>query len=175
MSKLSFKDNFQGCNFAKQRRPPKHKGKELQCQKIIPLKDLKQMENRINIFYWIAMAGLFTYFAYIRGWILTDFASISTRQAYALLQKDDNVTLLDVRSVGEFQRGHIQKATLIPVEVLSKNISKLQKEKNKKIIVYCQTGSRSVRASRILVKNGFTPLNVKGGFAKWNEEGLGKK
>lgn len=133
------------------------------------------MKRPINVFYWIAMAGILAYFAYIKGWILTDFESISVKQAYSLLQKDDNVTLLDVRSAGEFQRGHIQKATLIPVEVLSKNLSKLQKEKNKKIIVYCQTGSRSVRASRILVKNGFTPLNVKGGFVKWNEEGLGKK
>ena len=133
------------------------------------------MKNPINIFYWAAMLGLFAYFAYVRGWILTDFASISTRQAYALLQKDDNVTLLDVRSVGEFQRGHIQKAILIPVEVLPENISKLQKEKNKTIIVYCQTGSRSVRASRILAKHGFTPLNVKGGFKAWEEEGLSKK
>ena len=130
--------------------------------KIIPLKDLQQMKNPINIFYWIAMAGLFTY-----------FESISTRQAYTLLQEENNVTLLDVRSVGEYKRGHIQKATLIPVEVLSKNVSKLQRDK--KIIVYCQTGSRSVRASRILVKNGFTPLNVKGGFKVWEEEGLSKK
>ncbi len=131
------------------------------------------MKNPINIFYWIAMAGLFTYFAYIRGWILADFTSISTKQAYALLQEENNVTLLDVRSVGEYKRGHIQKATLIPVEVLSENVSKLQRDK--KIIVYCQTGSRSVRASRILVKNGFTPLNVKGGFRAWEKEGLGKK
>jgi rhodanese-related sulfurtransferase len=141
--------------------------------KIIPLKDLQQMKNPINIFYWIAMAGLFTYFAYTKGWILANFESISTRQAYTLLQEENNVTLLDVRSVGEYKRGHIQKATLIPVEVLSKNVSKLQRDK--KIIVYCQTGSRSVRASRILVKHGFTPLNVKGGFKVWEEEGLGKK
>ena len=133
------------------------------------------MKHPINIFYWIVMAGLFAYFAYIKGWILTNFESISARQAYTLLQKDNNVTLLDVRSTGEFERGHIQKATLIPVEILSENLSKLQKEKNKKIIVYCQTGSRSVRASRILVKHGFVPLNVKGGFREWEEEGLGKK
>ena len=131
------------------------------------------MKKRINILYWIAMAGIFAYFAYTKGWILTNFESISTKQAYALLQKDNNVTLLDVRSTGEYQRGHIQKAILIPVEVLSENVSKLQH--NKKIIVYCQTESRSVRASRILVESGFTPLNVKGGFAKWNEEGLSKK
>jgi rhodanese-related sulfurtransferase len=40
----------------------------------------------------------------------------------------------------------------------------LKQDKDKKIIVYCRTGSRSVTASRILEKNGFTPLNVKGGI-----------
>jgi rhodanese-related sulfurtransferase len=40
----------------------------------------------------------------------------------------------------------------------------LKQDKNKKIIVYCRTGSRSVSASRILEAHGFTPLNVKGGI-----------
>ncbi|MEA3455410.1 MAG: rhodanese-like domain-containing protein, partial [Campylobacterota bacterium] len=129
------------------------------------------MKHPINIFYWVAMAGLFVYFAYIRGWILTDFESISIKQAHILLQEDDNITLLDVRSVGEFKRGYIPRAILIPVEILSENISQLDRKKN--IIVYCQTGSRSVRASRILVKNGFMPLNAEGGFRAWEREGFG--
>jgi rhodanese-related sulfurtransferase len=36
--------------------------------------------------------------------------------------------------------------------------------KDKRIIVYCRSGSRSIKASRILEKNGFTPLNVEGGI-----------
>jgi len=47
---------------------------------------------------------------------------------------------------------------------LAQNLAMLKNDKNKKIIVYCQTGNRSVSASRILEKNGFTPLNVKGGM-----------
>ena len=130
------------------------------------------MKDPINILYWIAMAGLLSYFAYVRGWILTDFESISVKQAHTLLQEENNLTLLDVRSPGEFNRGHIKEALLIPVEVLNDRISQLSNEKNTTIIVYCQTGSRSVRASRILLKHGFTPLNVKGGYAVWKEEGL---
>ena len=130
------------------------------------------MKNPINILYWIIMAGLLAYFAYLRGWILTDFVSISAKQAHSLLQEENNLTLLDVRSSGEFSRGHIKEALLIPVEVLNDRISQLSNEKNTTIIVYCQTGSRSVRASRILLRHGFTPLNVKGGYAAWKEEGL---
>ena len=117
-----------------------------------------------NVLYWIAMAGLLFWFAYSKGWILANFQSIDAKQAIYLLENDDNVTLLDVRTIPEFKSGHLRDATLIPVDALEKNLGMLKQEKNKKIIVYCRTGSRSVTASRILEKNGFTPLNVKGGI-----------
>lgn len=117
-----------------------------------------------NILYWIAMAGLIFWFAYSKGWIFANFESIDAKQAIHLLENDDNVTLLDVRTIEEFKSGHLRDATLIPVDALSTNLGMLRDVKNKKIIVYCRTGSRSVSASRILEKNGFTPLNVKGGI-----------
>jgi rhodanese-related sulfurtransferase len=117
-----------------------------------------------NVLYWIAMAGLIFWFAYSKGWIFANFESIDAKQAIHLLENDDNVTLLDVRTIQEFKSGHLRDATLIPVQALSKNLGMLKDSKDKKIIVYCRTGSRSVSASRILEKNGFTPLNVKGGI-----------
>ncbi len=82
----------------------------------------------------------------------------------ALLEKDENVTLLDVRTIEEYKSGHLRDATLIPVQELKQNLGMLKQDKDKQIIVYCKTGSRSVSASRILEENGFTPLNVKGGI-----------
>lgn len=117
-----------------------------------------------NVLYWIAMAGLVFWFAYSKGWILANFQSIDAKQALYLLENDDNVTLLDVRTIQEFKSGHLRGATLIPVQALDENLGMLKQDKDKKIIVYCRTGSRSVSASRILEKNGFTPLNVKGGI-----------
>ena len=117
-----------------------------------------------NVLYWIAMAGLVFWFAYSKGWIFANFQSIDAKQAIHLLENDDNVTLLDVRTIEEFKSGHLRGATLIPVQALDKNLGMLKQDKDKKIIVYCRTGSRSVSASRILEKNGFTPLNVKGGI-----------
>ena len=122
---------------------------------------LKQITT---ILYWIAMIALVFWFAYTKGWILANFESVEAKQALTLLEHDDNVTLLDVRTIPEYKAGHLRDATLIPVDALENNLGMLKSDKNKKILVYCRTGSRSVSASRILEKNGFTPLNIKGGI-----------
>lgn len=110
------------------------------------------------------MVGMLLWYAYSKGWILSHFQTIDAKQALVLLEKDDNVTLLDVRTIEEYKSGHLREATLIPVNELAQNIGMLKASKSKQIIVYCRSGSRSVSASRILEENGFTPLNVKGGI-----------
>ncbi|OQX49617.1 MAG: sulfurtransferase [Epsilonproteobacteria bacterium 4484_20] len=122
------------------------------------------MKKYTNILYWIAMAGLLFYFAYTKGWILANFESVTPKQAEMLILNDDNITLLDVRTVEEYKSGHIRGAKLIPLGKLEANLDKLKADKNKKIIVYCRSGNRSVAASRILEKHGFVPLNVKQGM-----------
>lgn len=131
------------------------------------------LKKYTNVLYWIAMVGLLFWFAYSKGWILANFESIDAKQAIQLVENDDNVTLLDVRTIQEYKEGHLRDATLIPVEALSQNLGMLSQDKNKKIIVYCRTGSRSVSASRILEKNGFTPLNVRGGIIQLVGAGAG--
>lgn len=125
-----------------------------------------------GILYWVVLASILSYLAYSKGWIFNNFETISPNQAYSLLQKDENVTLLDVRTPEEYAQEHIQGATLIPVQILNTNLPQLQNVKNKKIIVYCHSGNRSVEASRILVKNGFVPLNIKGGISQWKSDGF---
>jgi rhodanese-related sulfurtransferase len=118
------------------------------------------------------MAGMLFWFAYTKGWILVNFESIDAKQAIALLENDENVTLLDVRTIEEYKEGHLRDATLIPVHALAQNLGMLKQDKNKKIIVYCRTGNRSITASRILEKHGFTPVNVKGGIINLTTEGI---
>ena len=122
------------------------------------------MKKYTNILYWIAMVALVFWFAYSKGWILANFQSIEAKTALHLLENDDNVTLLDVRTIEEYKEGHLRDAKLIPLQHLSSKLTMLKDAKNKQIIVYCRSGSRSVSASRILESNGFTPLNVKGGI-----------
>ncbi len=116
------------------------------------------------ILYWIAMAGLFISFAYSKGWILADFEFINAKQAIVRLADDSNITLLDVRTVKEYEEKHLKNAINIPVQELDSTLNRLEKMRSKPIMVYCRSGSRSIKASRILEKNGFTPLNVEGGI-----------
>jgi len=129
-------------------------------------------KNYTNVLYYIAMAAMLFWFAYSKGWILANFESIDAKQAILLIENDDNVTLLDVRTIQEYKEGHLRDATLIPVQALAQNLGMLKQDKHKKILVYCRTGSRSVSASRILEKNGFVPINIKGGILSLQGAGV---
>lgn len=132
---------------------------------------MKNYKTLTNILYWIAMVGLFLWFAYTKGWILANFPSVNAQTAIAMIESDDNITVLDVRTISEYKEGHIVNATLIPLQQLDENIDKLRSRKNTKILVYCQSGNRSVAASRFLEKHGFTPINVKGGISALRSAG----
>ena len=83
-------------------------------------------------------------------------------------QMNGNYVLLDVRSYDEFDEGHIEGATLIPVDELAERWSEI--EEYDKILVYCRSGNRSVAASDILLDAGFQDVyNLLGGIGAWSE------
>jgi rhodanese-related sulfurtransferase len=135
------------------------------CYKITKMDNpMKNYKTVTNTLYWIALAGLFLWFVYTKGWILANFPSIDAQSAVTMIENDENVTLLDVRTIPEFKEGHLRGATLIPLQQLNTHTDKLASRKETKILVYCRSGNRSVAASRILEKHGFTPINIKGGI-----------
>ena len=81
---------------------------------------------------------------------------------YAELVKQGAV-ILDVRSKGEYQGGHIKGSINISVDNLSSNLSKLKKDKP--IITCCASGMRSASAKSILKSNGFTEVHNGGGWS----------
>ncbi len=68
------------------------------------------------------------------------------------IMKKEKALLIDVRSQQEFKEGHLNKAINIPFYELSDNITKIAKDKNYCIIVYCQSGIRSAKAVEELKK-----------------------
>jgi len=78
------------------------------------------------------------------------------------LPRDGSVTLLDTRTVGEYNRGHIDGFQNIPVDELRERISEI--ERGKPVYVICQSGLRSYIATRILEGYGFEAYNFAGGF-----------
>jgi rhodanese-related sulfurtransferase len=80
----------------------------------------------------------------------------------------NGAVILDVRTTTEFKTGHIAGSINIPLEQLSKNISKIKKDKP--IITCCASGVRSSIARSVLIKNGFIHVYNGGGFAKLKEK-----
>ena len=80
----------------------------------------------------------------------------------ARLPRDGSVTLLDTRTVGEYNRGHIEGFRNIPVDELRQRIGEI--EAGKPVYVICQSGVRSYIATRILEGCGFEAYNFAGGF-----------
>ena len=80
---------------------------------------------------------------------------------YAELVKQGAI-ILDVRSNGEYQSGHVKGSINISVESLRNNLSKLKKDKP--IITCCASGIRSASAKSILKSNGFTEVHNGGSW-----------
>ena len=102
---------------------------------------------------------------------------IDVNTAYQIIVTDrsthPNLVILDVRTVSEFEAGHINQAILIPVDELPQRIDELSQYKNDEIIVYCQLGGRSNSASLILDDNNFTTVfDMLGGLAAWIDAGF---
>lgn len=76
--------------------------------------------------------------------------------------------IVDVRDESEYKEGHIPTAINIPVETFATKSEILPKEK--KIVVYCNTGGRSYTAYRKLMKLAYTNI-LQTMFADWKESG----
>ncbi|MEI6122577.1 MAG: rhodanese-like domain-containing protein [Bacteroidota bacterium] len=71
-------------------------------------------------------------------------------------------TIIDVRSKGEFQQGHLKGSINIPLKNVQEHLPKLKK--NKPIIVCCASGARSGAARGIMRSNGFQDVHNGGAW-----------
>lgn len=69
----------------------------------------------------------------------------------------DGALILDVRTKGEFDTGHIKGALNIPVQELGRHVSKLQKQRP--VITCCASGMRSATAKSMLRSAGFAEVH----------------
>ena len=84
------------------------------------------------------------------------------------LESDKSAMLLDVRHPEEYAEGHLPGATLLDVTdsaTFAAGIKELDKEKT--IYIYCRSGRRSRTAAKILTGEGFSVVDLKGGYNAW--------
>ena len=86
-----------------------------------------------------------------------------------LKQKQQNgAIIIDVRSVQEYNEGHLNYAKNIPDYKINNNIVNIIQNKNQEIVLYCESGTRSKKAYKKLTKYGYTNVyNLYGGLENY--------
>jgi rhodanese-related sulfurtransferase len=87
------------------------------------------------------------------------------------IESRDSVLLLDVWTVGERDFQHIKGSLHIPLHQLRSRAEELLRHREKEIVCYCQSGSRSLSAALILHQRGFRAASLRGGIVDWNFHG----
>jgi len=93
-------------------------------------------------------------------------------EAFAATIQNSGVVVLDVRTSGEFESGHIANSVNIDVEAGSFENEIANLDKNAQYAVYCHSGRRSGIAAELMEKNGFKEIhNLKDGIISWQAAG----
>ena len=86
---------------------------------------------------------------------------------------DNNLILLDVRTVKEYQSGHIKNSINIPHDQLIQNIDVLDQYRNQPIVVFCRSGRRAQLVIDTLIQNKFDQIvDLEGDMLAWKTSGF---
>lgn len=93
---------------------------------------------------------------------------VNVSEAKTMIDKG-GVVVLDVRTPDEFVGGHLKNAMHANVNDASFSQRIAAIDKKKTIVVYCAAGSRSARATDMMVQKGFKNVyNMTGGYNAWS-------
>jgi len=100
---------------------------------------------------------------------------ISPADVVKKVRSNEEVVLLDVRTLEEYEEIHLEDALLLPVQELSQetltSIGLGADAKDKEIILYCRSGARSQTAYNVMKSLGYTNIkSVAGGMVHWQED-----
>ena len=96
------------------------------------------------------------------------YTQISQDVAKDMILKDGNLVIVDVRTKGEYEAGHIPGAILIPNESITDRKPEHLPDMNQVILVYCRSGNRSKQAAQKLANIGYKKVYEFGGINTWN-------
>ncbi|CAL9615225.1 Inner membrane protein YgaP [Streptomyces sp. enrichment culture] len=100
---------------------------------------------------------------------MTTSTALTTDQARTRLHE---LTVVDVRTPGEYAGGHLPGALNIPLDQIRRALPELRHAADRSdILVVCASGARSENACRILAENGVTAATLTGGTGAWAADG----
>jgi len=113
--------------------------------------------------------------AWARAGLPTEHVSmVSAANFHRMLAEEPDVVVLDVRSMGEFEDGHIDGA--VHIEVAHLRTRHVELDKDRKTVLVCRGGNRAMLAASLLKQKGFRKLiNLSGGMTGYEAAGLFKR
>lgn len=139
-------------------------------EQFILIADDAQMEDLTRKLMRIGLDNMLGYISNINelGMVLNSADVIDIEEFKSYINNDD-VQIVDVRGLTEFNTGHVKNANHVFVGTIHENLDKIDKEKQ--VVIHCQAGDRSSIAYSILRKNGFNNVkNYSGGMKEWKEK-----
>lgn len=97
------------------------------------------------------------------------YHKISPQVAHDMMTTKE-VTVVDVRTAEEYDKGHIKNAVLVPNETIGDKAPEQLSEKDATLLVYCRSGRRSKEASKKLLELGYQNVYDLGGIIDWPYE-----
>lgn len=95
------------------------------------------------------------------------YKELTQQEAKKNLDANQDIFLVDVREVGEYNAGHIEGAELISLSEVEVEFESMDIAKDQTIYVYCRSGHRSGVAQELLTEMGFTNVYNIGGVLTW--------
>jgi hydroxyacylglutathione hydrolase len=109
----------------------------------------------------------------LESWSATGRPLASTPQMtvdeLASAMESGRVQVVDVRSVSEWESGHLPGAVNVPLGHLEERLRELPT--GRPLVVHCQRGGRSAIAASVLQALGVNAANLTGGFKAWSSAG----
>ncbi len=97
----------------------------------------------------------------------SDYKKISAEDAKNRMDESKDAIVVDVRTLDEYNEGHIEGAILIPNETITDTPPELLPDLDAEILIYCRSGNRSQQAAEKLIELGYTNVYDFGGIIDW--------
>jgi len=102
--------------------------------------------------------------------------ALSAKETLKLIEKhkgDSNFIILDIRTPGEYQSGHLKDSIMIDFYSNSFKDEIGRLDRSKSYLVYCRSGNRSARSMNLFKEFQFQKIyHLSSGINSWNAEGL---
>lgn len=95
---------------------------------------------------------------------------VSMEEVKTIMKENENYVILDVRTIEEYNEGHIPHAICIPNETIDSKVIQQLPDKEQLILIYCRSGNRSKQAAQKLHNLGYINLVEFGGIIDWDGE-----